>query len=298
VHDRQHPCDRPARDGQGDGAGPRDGGVRRAHGGFEFKAHEVGDADRSARVEGHFSFIKKNFFKGRTFRDWADLNAQARAWCDEVNARFSSKLRASRRELFVAERAQPRPLPAWLPEIYQLHQRVVDLEGYVHVDTNMYSAPWRLIGKTLEVRETPHKIELYDGARCVATHDRAPEPQVKRTTLREHRPPRGEGAHARKVLPEEAEIRRVFPDAVPYLELLKRKAHSRFSRDVRRLLGFVQDYPREPLAKAVGTALAYGLVDLERLERLVLREVASDFFLVPKARRNDSSDDPEDSNDR
>src|SRR6266702_3316954 len=210
-------------------------------GGFAFAAHEIGDANRSARVEGHFNFIQKNFFAGRTFRDWADLNAQARAWCDQVNATFSPKLHASRRELFAVEQTHLRPLPAWIPEVYQLHQRVV-------------------------------------------------EPLHKRVTLAEHRPPRGQGADARRILPDEAELRRVFPEAHAYLALLKQKAVSRYARDVRRLLRFVQEYPRAPLAKAVTVALQYGLCDLDRLERLVLREVASDFFLVPSS----SEDDPDD----
>ncbi len=259
-------------------------------GGFAFAAHEIGDANRSARVEGHFNFIQKNFFAGRTFRDWADLNAQARAWCDQVNATFSPKLHASRRELFAVEQTHLRPLPAWIPEVYQLHQRVVDLEGYIHLETNLYSAPWRLVGKTLEVRETKDKVELYDGPRCLAVHERLVEPLHKRVTLAEHRPPRGQGADARRILPDEAELRRVFPEAHAYLALLKQKAVSRYARDVRRLLRFVQEYPRAPLAKAVTVALQYGLCDLDRLERLVLREVASDFFLVPSS----SEDDPDD----
>jgi transposase len=262
-------------------------------GGFVFAAHEIGDANRSARVEGHFHFIQNNFFKGRTFRDWDDLNAQARAWCDKVNATFSNKLRASRRELFAVERPHLKRLPIWVPEVYQLHQRVVDLEGYIHLDTNMYSAPWRLVGKALEVRETKDQVELFDGPRRVAAHGRVPEPSYKRVTLPEHRPPRGEGADARKILPEEAELQRVFPEAVRFLALLKKKASTRYTRDVRRLLRFVHDYPKEPLEKAVATALQYGLVDLDRVERLVLRAIASDFFLVPRP-----DDDPEDPDDR
>ena len=262
-------------------------------GGFAIAAHEVGDANRSARVEGHFNYIQKNFFCNRTFRDWADLNAQARAWCDKVNATFSPKLHASRRELFAVEQPRLRRLPGWIPEVYQLHQRVVDLEGYIHVDTNLYSAPWRLVGKALEVRETGDKVELYDGARRLAVHARVAEPSHKRVTLPEHRPPRGQGADARKVLPDEAELRRVFPEADRYLALLKEKAVTRYTRDVRRLLRFVHDYPREPLEKAVAVALAYGLCDLDRLERLVLREIASDFFLVA-----DATPDPEDPDDR
>lgn len=53
---------------------------------FTFRAHEKGDVNRSARVERPFSFIEGNFLAGRTFADFADLNAQARAWCETVNA--------------------------------------------------------------------------------------------------------------------------------------------------------------------------------------------------------------------
>lgn len=260
-------------------------------GGFAFAAHEVGDANRSARVEGHFAFIQKNFFPGRTFRDWDDLNGQARDWCDKVNATYSPKLHASRRELYALEKTHLRRLPAWIPDVYQLHQRVVDLEGYIHVDTNIYSAPWRLIGKALEVRETQDRLELYDGPRCVASHRRIPEPSHRRVTLPEHRPPRGQGADARKVLPDEAELRRVFPTAAPYLALLRQKSVGRYARDVRRLLRFVQDYPRAPVEKAVAVALQYGLCDLERVERLVLREIASDFFLLPAPTPPETPDD-------
>jgi hypothetical protein len=110
---------------------------------------------------------------------------------------------------------------------------------------------------------------------------------------RHHRPPRGEGAYARKLLPDEAELGRVFPQVADYLALLKKKGAGRYARDVRRLLRFVQDYPREPLAKGIATALAYGLCDLDRLERLVLREIATDFFLLPQCDRDDL-EDPDD----
>jgi hypothetical protein len=67
---------------------------------FVFRAHELGDANRSARVERPVHYIENNFFVGRTFSDWADLNAQARAWCDKVNGRYKRHLRAVPRELF------------------------------------------------------------------------------------------------------------------------------------------------------------------------------------------------------
>jgi hypothetical protein len=114
---------------------------------FTFRAHEKGDANRSARVERPFHFIEHNFLAGRTFVDLADLNAQARAWCDKVNATYKDDLHASPRELFAAERPHLQPLPLFIPEVYALHHRLVDVEGYVNVHGHRYSVPYLLIGR-------------------------------------------------------------------------------------------------------------------------------------------------------
>ncbi len=101
--------------------------------GFRFEAHEKGDANRSARVERRFSYIENNFLAGRSFRDWEDANRQAREWCDRVNAKFRDELKANPRELFAVELSYLKPLPVWVPPVYLLHHRLVDVEGYVAV---------------------------------------------------------------------------------------------------------------------------------------------------------------------
>jgi transposase len=80
--------------------------------GFRFVAHERGDANRSARVERPFSFIEGNFLAGPAFTSWADLNRQARQWCDSVNSTYRKYIRAVPRELFAIERVHLKPLPA------------------------------------------------------------------------------------------------------------------------------------------------------------------------------------------
>src|SRR6266568_2036175 len=137
--------------------------------GFRFQAHAIGDANRSARVERSFRYVETNFLAGRSFWDWADANQQARAWCDKVNARFRDDLKASPRELFAVEQLHLKPLPVWVPPVYLLHQRLVDVEGYVSVETNRYSVPDDLIGRHVEVRQTKDQIEIYRGPRLVAT---------------------------------------------------------------------------------------------------------------------------------
>jgi ParB/RepB/Spo0J family partition protein len=61
--------------------------------GFQFVAHAIGDANRSARVERGFWFVENNFLAERTFSSWEDLNQQAREWCDKVNATYKKRKR-------------------------------------------------------------------------------------------------------------------------------------------------------------------------------------------------------------
>jgi hypothetical protein len=146
--------------------------------GFRFAAHERGDANRSARVERPFSFIENNFLAGRSFSTWRDLNQQARQWCERVNSTYKKHIRAVPRELFAVERMHLKALPAWIPEPYRLHQRTVDVEGYVSVHSIRYSVPVSWIGRSVEVRETRDRIEIELDARRIVRHVRALTPAV------------------------------------------------------------------------------------------------------------------------
>jgi transposase len=248
--------------------------------GFRFVAHELGDANRSARVERPFSFIENNFLAGRTFATWDDLNQQARQWCERVNATYKKHIRAVPRELFAVERLHLKPLPAWIPDVYRLHQRTVDVEGYVSVNSIRYSVPAPWIGRRVEVRETKDKIEIELDARHIVAHVRALTPQQQRITLAAHRPPRGEGVKRSDPHPEEQAILSAAPEIAAYVAELKQKGRKVVALALRQLLRLLKEYPREPFLAAVREAAQYGLYDLDRLERMILRRVARDYFLL------------------
>jgi hypothetical protein len=92
---------------------------------------------------------------------------------------------------------------------------------------------------------------------------------------------RGGRARARRCPAEETALLRAVPELADYLGRLKQHAPARGIRDVRRLARLVHDYPRAPLLDTIRTATAYGLYDLERVERMLLRTLARDFFRVP-----------------
>lgn len=246
--------------------------------GFTWRAHEVGDANRSARVERPFSFIENNFLAGRRFVDWGDLNAQARSWCDTVNARVKRHLRAAPRELFAVEQSTLTPLPIWSPEVYRLHPRIVDVEGYVSVHTNRYSVPEDWIGRQVEVRETWARIEISSGLRNHVTHERVVEPDGTRVTRPEHRQRRGQRPKAGAPMVEEQAILEAAPELAAYLADLTRRGRTPIRLALRRLLRLVREYPRDPLRAAVEAAHRYGLYDLDRVEGMVLSRLADEYF--------------------
>jgi transposase len=246
--------------------------------GFEFVAHAIGNANRSGRVERPFSFIEGNFLAGRVFSSWEDLNQRAREWCDKVNSTYKKHIRAVPRELFALERLHLKPLPAWVPEVYRLYQRMVDIEGYVALHSNRYSVPVEWIGRRVEVRETKGKIEIQLDARRLVTHRRMVDVENQRITLAEHRPPRGQRAPRPDPHPEESAILTAAPELADYVTALKQRSRKVITLALRQLLRFVREYPREPLVGAVGEAARYGLYDLDRLERMILRRVTSEYF--------------------
>ena len=170
-------------------------------------------------MERPFSFIENNFLAGRTFASWEDLNQQARQWCDRVNSTYKKHIRAVPRELFAVERLHLKPLPAWIPEVYRLHQRTVDVEGYVALHTNRYSVPVAWIGRRVEVRETRDKIEIELDARHLVTHVRA---RRRRSNSGSRWPSigrrAGKASSAAIRIPEEQAILHAAPEIAEYVD--------------------------------------------------------------------------------
>ena len=169
------------------------------------------------------------------------------------------------RELLAVERLHPKPLPAWIPEVYWLHQRMVDVEGDVALHTNRHSVPIAWIGRRAEVRETRDKIEIQLDVRHVVTHSRIAEAEHQRILLAAHRPPRRQGVARLQPHPEEKTILATVPEIADYVAAVKQRSRKVPGLALHQLLRLMREYPRKPLLAAVAEAARYGLYDLDRL---------------------------------
>ena len=242
------------------------------------------------RIERPFYWVEKNFLPGRSFASFDDLNAQALHWCIEVaNAKPKRALGMSPEAAYVMEKPHLRSLPAVLPAVYDVFDRVVDLYGFVSVDTNRYSVPERLVGKTVTVYKHYANIEIHYRRMSVAIHPRLIGVRDARHTLPGHhtipqRAPRQPALHAQLLCGE-------HPALDAYVAALGAHLHGRGTRALNRLLQLKRSYPPQPFLAAVEQALKYGLFDLIRLETLVLRHVAGDFFALDDDGQDDTADD-------
>jgi hypothetical protein len=258
--------------------------------GFEFLAHRLNDPNRKARIERPFRWVESGFLPGRRFTSFDDLNAQALRWCiDVANAKPKRSLGMSPEAAYVMEKPHLRSLPAVLPAVYDVFDRVVDLYGFVSVDVNRYSVPERLVGKTVTVYKHYARIEIHYRRMSVASHPRLVGVRDARHTLPghhtvPHRTPRQPALHAQLLCGEHPALDR-------YVAALGVHLNGRGTRALNRLLQLKRSYPRQPFLAAVEQALKYGLFDLSRLETLVLRHVAGDFFALDDETQDDTADD-------
>ena len=255
--------------------------------GFRFRAHRVGNPDRKGRIERPFAYVENNFLAGRSFADFNDLNRQAADWCRNVaNPKPKRALGMSPDAAYRIEQPHLVPLPDALPPVYELLERVVDLHGYVSVDTNRYSVPERYVGKSVAVYKLPAEIHVCRKDITIAVHRRLIGQRDARTSLPGHHTiPLRQG---RGTAVEEALLSGHHPSLDRYTAALRQRGNGGNRRALRRLIEMQRTYPAGPFIAAIEQALRYGLFDLGRLEDLILKQVAGDFFALA-AREDDDA---------
>ncbi len=226
------------------------------------------------------SCVENNFLAARTFADWNDLNLQARRWCDEVaNIKPKRSLgMTSPEEAHLIETPHLIPLPPHIPPVYKTLQRVVNIYGYVTVDTNRYSAPESLCGEHVEVLKSWDRITVFTAKGKVADHQRIIGERDKTVTAKGHHLPFKRNRRKKRLYKEEKALAGRYEGLDRYVSNLKKRCHGSGRLKLQKLLELQRTYPEDAFEKAVDRALHYRLYDLLRLESLILEFVAGDFF--------------------
>jgi hypothetical protein len=126
----------------------------------------------------------------QTFVDINDANRRVAKWALEyAGLRIHGTTAQQPLERFRSvELSALSALPAHPFTLEEVREVKVGRDCHVNVRGCFYSAPFGLVGKSLEVHFYPNTVQLYDGIELVCTHERA-KARGERITRGEHYPP-------------------------------------------------------------------------------------------------------------
>lgn len=127
---------------------------------------------------------------GERFTSLEELNTEVRRLVGALDARPFARREECRDDAFFGEeRAALNPLPPDPFEWYEWRRCKVSPDYHVQCDYMRYSVPFRLVGRTLDVRLGASSVAVLDGGETVAEHRRLRGRRGQYSTDPAHMPP-------------------------------------------------------------------------------------------------------------
>jgi transposase len=238
--------------------------------GFIVDPAMVRHATGKPKVERGIPYCRQDFFRGETFRDLADMQARALAWCrDLAGTRVHGTTRQVPRVVFETVE-QPTLLPL-APEPFD---RPTWATATVHPDHHiqfrqaLYSVPTAYLRKEVDVRGDSRLVRIYHHGELIKVHP--VQPRGGRSTdytdypaeraAYAMRAPAACVHQAEQVGPAVGQFVRVLLSGVfPWARL----------RQAQKLLRLAERYGDARVNAACARALAFELLDVRRVEGIV-----------------------------
>lgn len=225
-------------------------------------------------VERSIQYVRERFFKGGSFRDLDDHRQQAEHWCRDVaGLRVHGSTRQLPREVFEAEeQALLQPHDGVLYDVPEWKEVTVHPDHHVSFGQALYSAPATTCppGTKLEVRGDRGLVKLYSRGELVKVHPRQhrggratdPDDYPPEKTAYALRAPDRIVRRAGELGPSVAAFtEKLFAGPLPWAKM----------RQGQKLLALGEKYTAARLDAACERALAFDLVDVRRVHRILVR---------------------------
>ena len=115
--------------------------------------------------------LKETFFNAVIATSLEGLNQALHQWVKEKNETIHRATGKRPFDLFTEEKLKPLPTIPW--NNLTVHPpKITTKTGLMIFDTNLYSVPDYLTGKSLSIHSSCNKVEIFDGDKRVASHPR------------------------------------------------------------------------------------------------------------------------------
>lgn len=242
--------------------------------GFHIDPTRVRHPRDKARVERSVSSTRDDCFAGETLRDLEHARRHAHHWCGSEYGmrRHTRTLRMPREHFEAEERAVLLPAPIAVYDVPLWCEPKVARDQHAQVARGLYSLPTRYVGKVLDARADTMTVRFYHGAEMVKTHPRQC-PGGRSTDPNDF--PAEKSAYARR------DVTFLEQQATRHGTTIGRFAHALLEgplpwtrmRRVYALIGLAKRYGDARVEAVCVTALAAGMLDVRRLERMLQQAV-------------------------
>jgi transposase len=230
-------------------------------------ACNVARGNEKGRVEDLIKYIRMNFWSGREFKDFDDLQLQAILWRNQTaNQREHRSTRRVVRIMFESLEKEKllglNPVPYDTDEIFS---RYVTQDFHFQYETNRYSVPWTLVGMTVTIRVNAREIKIYYHEKFVSSHKRSYlknqviTTETHRAGLLERKP------GVRREDWQLTFISKMGPPMADYIELINRGPRS-IKNEIKRLIGLTTIYGEAHVLAACSECLRLGVVGVDNVE--------------------------------
>ena len=225
-----------------------------------------GAGNEKGRVEDGVKLVRYQFWPGRTFVDLDDINLQATQWRDRYANRRIHQKTGKVPELMHEQEQEA--LIALRPEPYDTDDLVsctVSRFFRVRFESNTYSVPWTMVGKTITVRADDKMVRIFYGHKTVAVHNRCYRKGKDIKNPKHEEGLREIKAGASRTWQVDA-IKSFGPNACRYLDLIQSTTRS-LRTEINELLCLATVYGKQALEQTISELLGQGIVGVNYLER-------------------------------
>ncbi len=225
------------------------------------------------KVESGIKYIKNNFFAGRSFNNFTDLNYSLNKWLDKANTRIHGTTKSVPLLLFnQQELLHLLALPLTEFDNSTWHYRKVAKDCHITIDNNYYSVPAKYVSCDVLVKLSTALVQVYsDDNALLASHARATSSGVFSTDVlhydKHKRSCPGFSEYNEDITKQ---IEAIGANSALLLTALKASKSRDWYRSARGIINLRKNYSNELIDKACLRALHYGVYSYTQVKNILV----------------------------
>lgn len=234
---------------------------------------EYAGGNEKGRVERMIQYVRTSFFAAREYRDIADLNAQAKVWCEGIASERLWPQDRSRTvgDAFEEEKTKLLELPADRFAVQDCTTGRVGKTPYTRFDLNDYSLPHTHVQRTVSIFATAQTVRICEGATLLATHVRSYDKGLQIEDPK-HIAALLESKQAARVHRNQNRLHHEVQNATELLEKLMQQGYN-LGSVTAALMRLLEKYGANSLTEAITQGLAASALHPRSIEGLLERKL-------------------------